>query len=303
MSHFMPHSAHSLLRLAAPIGIASVLCTGCFQSEPQTADGKSAAAAVTSSNYWQTLQGSCMLPAFQTLDNEGKVRGWVLDGPVTTGGFSLYHYDKNFSSWMPGGLIDIDLMENAYLYGVNAYGNLLYNNTPWNENSSWTGISTPGTAVKLAVGNTPNHEVYITTIQNHPSGTGNMVWKRVSSGSWSFIDIGLVEIDLDNNGDLWGVDASARIWKLPGGDASKKVEIPKPYIPQSGLTGATEIAVGNGKVYILGFKTVPGGKRVAKLVNGTFQELSGGLMEIHVDKAGRLWGCNDGGYAFYYAAI
>ncbi|MEO7425612.1 MAG: tectonin domain-containing protein [Fibrobacteria bacterium] len=217
--------------------------------------------------------------------------GWALDAaytPKPEGGHALRRFSGGTSTIVPGGLTDLDIVGNNEIWGVNDIGGVFKNSSPINaDGGTWVQLKTPAPARRIATG--ANGAAYIlstTTVYG-----GYTLYKYSGSGteasSWQLISAGLIEIDVDNNGDLWGVNVLGEAFCLPLGNPNGK------WQRKSSSVNEVNIAAGAGNIYIMTTKRVYGGYALKKWNGAAFVDIDGGLMDIQVDAGGRLWGANE----------
>jgi hypothetical protein len=303
----MLRSIHKIL--SASLLITLPLLTGCTSGEgnPESADSASKLkyAAATTGN-WQTVNRPdptkpanppALIPAFS--NDHISLKGFTLNPKVTsTAGFALQRLMNGTWKTIPGWLVDIALDRNSTLWGVNKAGSIFYNQTPFNAaGGTWVEISHSANASHIAAG--ASGDVYY--VSKEPFGNGFNVYKFLDlAGNIVQMPDGMVDVSVDNNGKLWGIDHFGQVFHYDGVDRDGKwTLVTYPYAAGA----AVDIAVGGGMVYILGAVAANGGNTIANWDGTKWTVITGGLTHIQVDDTGRLWGTNNADYLFYYTPL
>jgi hypothetical protein len=132
-----------------------------------------------------------------------------LSTETTAGGYKVYQYNITNDVWtnIPGGLIEIASDNNGDLYGSNSDGYLyrkLYNQPGFNQ------VSAPFVATAVAAG---GGELYALD-QDVSMPGGHKIWKlNRNTGSWDDIPGGLMSIQADASGRLWGTNDQEHVFR------------------------------------------------------------------------------------------
>ncbi len=281
--------------LPAAVASLAVSLTGCLDSgSDATAGSPGALAASTAAQTWSSVCGSCgSRVAFSNVQNPANYYGWTLDSgytPKPSGGYAVRRITSAFgNSIFPGGLVDLDLLGNSTLFGVSDAGGVFKNDYPFDVNNPWAQISTPASARRVGVG---TNKVWILTTETVTGGY--KLYYLGTGNTWSNVPAGLTEIDVDNNGDVWGVGNGGQVYRLPGGNPLVAWE--QKYSGGDALN----VACGNGKIYIMVTTTAAGGYRIKEWNGTAFSYIPGGVQDIMVDVGGRLWAADTGRNVYYY---
>lgn len=275
-------------KVSLPITLlsASAFLAGCFDmaQDPKPEDTHTLATAAYSGSLIDLCASCGSRPAFVAVDNPNKPLGWALDltRPVA-GGYAInriYYDSLIFNTLMvttrTGGLVDLDVRGNNELWGVNSSGGVFRNTDPVHDNSLWANVPNI-VAVKIGAG---LNNVFVLSAETVAGGQKLYKWTGSMTGiPWQLVPGGLTDIDVDNNGDLWGVNNEGKVLRLPGGDPSSTWELWGPA--QTGVA----IACGNGKIYV-----VNSSGQIVQLINGSWiVQPNSGYRDIQVDIDGRLW--------------
>ncbi|MDB5103381.1 MAG: beta-propeller repeat [Fibrobacteres bacterium] len=290
--------------LPAALLTGAALFTGCFNDGSSVAgsdEGAQApAAALTASATWSYIGSSGFLPAFTGITTSNS--GFVLDSnysPRPVGGYALKRIVNNTSTLIPGGLVDLDIMGNNEIWGTSDQGGVFRNATPINPGGgTWSQITTPdyypkngSDFRKIATGS--NGSVFMlgkATVYGANGGGGHVIYQYSGSGtsssSWTLIPGGLMDIDVDNNGDLLGVNSIGEVFKRTAAGVWSRLAYDAKW---------KKIACGNGKYYVLSGEARSGGYTIYKWDGAFFVNTNSaqGMKEIQVDAGGGLWGAND----------
>ncbi len=293
-------------KCASPFAMASLLTatavlSGCFEPGAPASGpgGTGSGSAATAAQTWSGVCDGCgHRVAFMSVTNPANHSGWSLDFsrlPRPVEGYALRRLTP--SSGNPvfteaPGLTDIDLRGNNELWGVSEGGWVFKNSFPFDGNNPWIRLSPPIAATRIATG-TASGKVWILVAQPSLGGSA-LYYLNESNNTWARVNAGLIAIDVDNNGDLWGIGGDRLVYRLPGGNPSGSWE-------RLTITpNAIDIACGGGKVYIMTSATANGGNRLKQWNGDLFEDIPGGVVDIMVDVGGRLWAANAAGNVFYY---
>jgi hypothetical protein len=270
---------------------ASAFLTGCLDmaQNPEPGDKSKLAMAAFSGSLIDLCSGCGSRPAFPTAVDPTKPFGWALDETrLVPGGHPInriyYNYSKSqiAVTTRTGGLVDLDVRGNNELWGVNSDGAVFRNTYPSDDNSPWANVPTDNlhpnfAAIKIGAG---LNNVFVLVRDTVAGGNQLYKWTGGMTGfPWQLVYGGLVDIDVDNNDDLWGVNNEGKVFRLPGGNPSANWEL------RGGAGTGVAIACGNGKIYV-----VDQFGDILQLINGSWTlQSTGGYKDIQVDVAGRLW--------------
>jgi hypothetical protein len=287
----------------AIIATGASFLTGCFDpgnaTDPASNQSSTLAtqASVASTGIWEWLAYPGRIVAFASGTS---LYGWALDTnytPKPIGGFALRRFSGGSSAIVPVGLVDLDIVNTHEIWGVNESGKVRRNSTADAAGGgTWVDYPVPASARSIATGS--GGSVYMLSKELSPTGGGYKLYKYSGSGTgssdWANIPAGLVDIDVDNNGDLWGINSGGDVFLLVGGHASGTWQL-------MSSSDGFKIAAGGGNIYILsGSLTANGGQVVEKWNGSNFVTIPGGLLDIQADDSGRLWGANNESKIFRY---
>jgi hypothetical protein len=282
--------------------------TGCFNdgagiASSDPADAQSPTAAkVTSGGDWTYIGGAGSVPAFTGIT--GSNSGWALDptySPQPAGGLALRRFQSSTSAIVPAGLLDLDIIGNTEIVGTNDQGAIFRNPTAIDPNGgTWISMGQPDVYPKngsdyrkIAAG--ANGAVFV--FGSVQVAGGHMIYKFAGGTTWTAVPGGLTDMDVDNNGDLLGLNSNGEVFKLsPGNSGGTWTRL----AVNSVFKG--KIAAGGGKYYLLSTENITGGHPVYKWNGSSFVKVEStfGMMDIQVDAGGRLWGTNELNFIYRY---
>jgi virginiamycin B lyase len=295
----------TIRKLLAPAALIpiSTFIFGCIDNvqERGTEPAQTEALAASTLIHWTQICGGCgSRVAFTSVINPASYYGWALDStysPQPAGGYAVRRITSRGNSIMPGGLVDIDLRSNNELWGVNNAGTVFRNTYPSDDHQPWEHIVGP-TAHKVATG---TDKVWMLSTEYTQYGGYKLYYWSGSGSTWYSVDgpvqngpTDLIGIDVDNNGDVWGVDGYQNVYRLPGGNPSASWE--QKYF----LGDAINISCGGGKVYILTNSNISGLSPIKQWSGSAFAYIQGGQRNIMVDIGGRLWASDNKNNISYY---
>ncbi|MDB5103382.1 MAG: hypothetical protein JWP91_1071 [Fibrobacteres bacterium] len=299
----------SKLILPAALFAGAALFTGCFNDGSgvagSAADTQAPAAALSASGTWSYTHILGFLPAFSG-DQLG-YWGFTLDSMITrpVGGYALRQIQSDRTAIIPGGLVDLDITGLEIIWGTSNKGGVFRNATAFNgDGGTWSQITTPdyfpkngNDFRKIATGS--NGSVFMlgkAMVYGSNGGGGHVLYKYSGSGttsySWTLIPGGLMDIDVDDNGDLLGVNSIGEVFKRTAAGVWSRLA----YDPKW-----KKIACGYGKYYVLG-EARQGGFAIYEWNGTSFVDMNTfqGMTEIQVDYRGRLWGANSSNDIYIY---
>lgn len=211
------------------------------------------------------------------------------------GGFALKKYANDGSSQViPAGVTALDMVGDD-LWAVSDKG-WIFRHAPPVTGLAWEhiGFTFNGATGFLArdVAGVPGSVFAIST---EPVAGGFKLYKYSGSGdAWNLINAGLVQIDVDNDGTLWGVNSNGWIFRHRApvtGNAWEHIGI---IVNGRSGTLVHGISVGNGLVLALGTQSVPGGYKVFRYSGSAdvWSVATEGVATLSVNANGKAWGAN-----------
>ncbi|MDB5103380.1 MAG: hypothetical protein JWP91_1069 [Fibrobacteres bacterium] len=298
--------------LPAALLTGAALFTGCFNdgsSVTRSDEGALApVAALTATPSWTFIEATGFLPAFtgSTLANSG----FVLDSnifPRPVGGYALKRIYNNTATVIPGGLVDLDITFKNVIWGTSDQGGVFFNTAPLAPGGgTWAQVTTPdyypkngSDFRKIAAG--PTGAIFMlgkATVYGANGGGGHVIYQYSGSGtsssSWTLIPGGLMDIDVDANGSLFGVNSIGEVFKRTSLGVWSRLAYDRKW---KKIT-----AGGNGALYLLSGEIRTGGYAVYKWDGASFVNTNSaqGMTEIQSDDVGGLWGANENNMLYWY---
>jgi hypothetical protein len=268
---------------------------------PDKPDAGQATAMSTSSSVWSYESQNCDEVAF--LPMQAWMNGWCLDTSVpkdAQGNFRLRRLQFT-GTLLSNSFSDVEAVSASEVWALKQDGSVYRNVTADAANyGTWSRIyiPIPGIARRIACGY--HGETWVLSTETVAGGYRLYRYTGTPTDpySWTLVDGGLVEMDVDNNGDLWGINNQNYVFRLPGGRIQNGWQL----MPYAGSDGAQAkfIAVGNGNVFLRTDHWLNHGYSL-KQWNGTgWSPISGELVKITADGVGHLWGSNQDFQVFQY---
>jgi hypothetical protein len=218
------------------------------------------------------------------------------------GGYPLRRYSgEGPGQLIPAGLVAMD-MQGGALWGVNNAGWIFRHFQPV-TGTAWRHIGFTYNGrygfLARAVASSPEGNVFV--LSTETVAGGHKLYKYSGYADvWNLIAGGLVQIDVDNNGTLWGVNGAGWVFRHHApvtGTAWQHVGF-----KVDGVSGylARGISVGNGIVLVFTNETAPGGYKVYRY-SGTgdaWTPFAQGLATLSVNPEGLVFGANLNQQAF-----
>jgi hypothetical protein len=206
------------------------------------------------SNIWTLLPGTGDIVAF---NGSTQPNGYAIDQSSRgVGGYTVRWFANGQATVIAKRFVDLDVGRDCEVWAVTDSGTVFFNSDACNSGSAWQEASGGSNYrfQKVAAGRGLNPGdpsiVYALTKEAVQGGYG--IVKRASNGTWSYVSGGMIDIDADDDGSLWGADNQFNIAYLPAAN-------PNPSLPggqwmsMSGAGGhvgmGDVLAVGSGRTF------------------------------------------------------
>lgn len=275
--------------------------SGCMESHTEPAATEPsmnpvAASVGTAAMTWYKKCDGCIMPSIEFNPNNpyDALMGWVYlfknqvtpSHPIMQYSNDQYNLHKTYRPSEMGSLVDMDASYGT-LYYLTAWENICVLNR---EPDDW-GVLPRSPRGARRIGVNAHGNIAIVTNEKVPGGYRVQLYQ---GGAWVDIPGGVIDLDYDSNGDLWAVNESGHVCKLPAN---------QPDWVYMGYANGFRISAGGGKVAVLTNVRGGGGYFLKRWVPGgiTWQDLDGQMDHLNVDTQGRIWGSNSSSQIFYAA--
>ncbi|MDB5103387.1 MAG: hypothetical protein JWP91_1076 [Fibrobacteres bacterium] len=178
--------------------------------------------------------------------------GYALDNTARgVGGFAVRWFANGQSTLIAKRFVDIDEGRDCEVWAVTDSGTVFFNPDACNSGSAWqAGSAVPSiqfSKIAAARGVNSGDPSLVYALTKEAVTGGFRVMKRIDNANWIVVPGGFIDIDADDNGDLWGVTSRMAAFYMHGND---------PLMYWAPMSDASEtvgnnLAVGSGRTLCL----------------------------------------------------
>lgn len=250
---------------------------------------------------WLPLAGTGDVAAFS---GSSVPNGYTLDRfNVSAGGYKTRWFANGQVMLLARRFVDIDMGRDCEAWAVTDTGTVFLNSDACNSGAAWqaAGSAPAKRFIRIAAAKGVNggdpRVVYALTNEAAPGGFRLM--KGIDDAPWTYVPGGFIDIDADDNGDLWAVNDQWRVAYLRGNDPLMN------WMDMSNAGGrigrGNTLAAGSGRAL-----TLTGGMELLAWTSSGWQMIvpvmSGRFTSVQIAPGGKAW-ATDNLHRIWYADL